>query len=55
MAYQVKRNWNTCSNTCKNVLETVNGELKSGIIKTTVGKLIFNESIPQDLGFVDRE
>lgn len=32
----------------------INGEMKSGIIKTTVGKLIFNESIPQDLGFVDR-
>jgi len=30
------------------------GVEKSGIIKTTVGKLIFNESIPQDLGFVDR-
>ena len=25
-----------------------------GIIKTTVGKIIFNESIPQDLGFIDR-
>jgi DNA-directed RNA polymerase subunit beta' len=25
-----------------------------GIIETTVGKVIFNESIPQDLGFVDR-
>ena len=33
----------------------VNGVLESGRIKTTVGKLIFNESIPQDLGFVDRE
>lgn len=33
----------------------VNGVLKSGRIKTTVGKLIFNESIPQDLGFVNRE
>ncbi|PRR79808.1 DNA-directed RNA polymerase subunit beta' [Clostridium vincentii] len=30
------------------------GVEKSGIIKTTVGKLLFNESIPQDLGFVDR-
>ena len=30
------------------------GVKKSGIIKTTVGKVIFNESIPQDLGFVDR-
>ncbi|MHC6178370.1 DNA-directed RNA polymerase subunit beta' [Clostridium sp. JNZ X4-2] len=26
----------------------------SGIIDTTPGKVIFNESIPQDLGFVDR-
>lgn len=26
----------------------------SGIIDTTVGKIIFNEHIPQDLGFVDR-
>ncbi|WP_029451422.1 DNA-directed RNA polymerase subunit beta' [Clostridium algidicarnis] len=32
----------------------INGEIKQGIIDTSVGKLIFNESIPQDLGFVDR-
>ena len=32
----------------------IDGVMKSGRIKTTVGKLIFNESIPQDLGFVDR-
>ena len=32
----------------------INGKKESGIIKTTVGKLIFNESIPQDLGFIDR-
>ena len=31
-----------------------NGVVTSGIISTTVGKLIFNQSIPQDLGFVDR-
>ena len=31
-----------------------NGVKTSGIISTTVGKIIFNESIPQDLGFVDR-
>lgn len=31
-----------------------NGVEVSGTIKTTVGKLIFNESIPQDLGFIDR-
>ena len=30
------------------------GEEVSGIIDCTPGKLIFNESIPQDLGFVDR-
>ncbi|OPJ60621.1 DNA-directed RNA polymerase subunit beta' [Clostridium oryzae] len=32
----------------------IDGEEVSGIIKTTVGKILFNESIPQDLGFVDR-
>ena len=31
-----------------------NGVKTSGIVKTTVGKIIFNQSIPQDLGFVDR-
>ncbi len=33
----------------------VNGERKSRLVRTTVGRLIFNEGIPQDLGFVDRE
>ncbi len=32
----------------------INGEKKSKVIETTVGKIIFNEAIPQDLGFVDR-
>jgi DNA-directed RNA polymerase subunit beta' len=32
----------------------IDGNEISGIIETTAGKLIFNESIPQDLGFVDR-
>ena len=32
----------------------VDGELKSRSIPTTVGRIIFNEPIPQDLGFVDR-
>lgn len=36
------------------LFKTIDGVEKTGIIKTTVGKLIFNESIPQDLGFVDR-
>ena len=30
------------------------GTEQTGIIETTVGRLIFNEIIPQDLGFVDR-
>ncbi len=32
----------------------INGEIVSGIVESTVGRLIFNEIIPQDLGFVDR-
>ena len=32
----------------------IDGEIKRGIIDTTVGKIIFNRAIPQDLGFVDR-
>ena len=31
------------------------GNVHSGIINTTLGRLIFNEILPQDLGFVDRE
>lgn len=37
------------------VTKEIDGELKSGIIKTTPGFIIFNECIPQDLGFVNRE
>ena len=33
--------------------ETEEG-VKSGIVVTTVGRIIYNEGIPQDLGFVDR-
>ena len=36
------------------VTKELNGELKSRIIKTTVGRIMFNRFIPQDLGFVDR-
>jgi len=36
------------------VSKITNGEKRYGIIDTTLGKLIFNESIPQNLGFVDR-
>jgi DNA-directed RNA polymerase subunit beta' len=34
--------------------KVIDGVEKSKIIETTLGRLIFNEAIPQDLGFVDR-
>ena len=36
------------------VTKTVDGVERSKIITTTVGRIIFNEPLPQDLGFVDR-
>ncbi|WP_394524921.1 DNA-directed RNA polymerase subunit beta' [Lacrimispora sp. JR3] len=30
------------------------GTVKSGVVESTVGRFIFNEIVPQDLGFVDR-
>ncbi len=33
----------------------VNGETVSHLVKTTIGRVIFNHSVPQDLGFVDRQ
>ena len=36
------------------VTKELDGAEKSMIISTTVGRIIFNEPIPQDLGFVDR-
>ena len=36
------------------ITKEVNGELKTGKIETSVGKIIFNQGIPQDLGFIDR-
>ena len=33
---------------------TVDGVERHKLVRTTVGRLIFNEGIPQDLGFVDR-
>ncbi len=32
----------------------VNGEMVTKLVETTLGKVIFNNPIPQDLGFVDR-
>ena len=36
------------------VTRNINGLEKTGLIDATVGRLIFNSKIPQDLGFVDR-
>ncbi len=32
----------------------VDGEMRHKLVTTTVGRLVYNEAIPQDLGFVDR-
>lgn len=32
----------------------IDGETRHKLVRTTVGRLLFNEGIPQDLGFVDR-
>ena len=36
------------------MFKEIEGEIQSKIIDATVGRLIFNEAVPQDLGFVDR-
>ena len=36
------------------VEKEINGEVKSKLIDATLGRLIFNSKIPQDLGYVDR-
>ena len=36
------------------IRKEVDGEEKIGTVQTTVGRLIYNQGIPQDLGFVDR-
>ncbi len=36
------------------VTKVINGEEKSALIDATYGRLIFNQRIPQDLGYVDR-
>lgn len=33
----------------------INGEIKHGKIETSVGRIIFNQGIPQDLGYINRE
>ncbi|SHK81414.1 DNA-directed RNA polymerase subunit beta' [Clostridium cavendishii DSM 21758] len=53
MAYEVKQIDIHAKINVK-VFREIDGEIKSGIIKTTPGKILFNECIPQDLGFFDR-
>lgn len=53
MAYQLKE-IDIHAKVKVKMTKTENGITESGIIETTPGKIIFNESIPQDLGFVDR-
>jgi DNA-directed RNA polymerase subunit beta' len=53
MAYQLKE-LELHSKIKVKITKIKDGEKISGIIDTTPGKIIFNESIPQDLGFVDR-
>ena len=36
------------------ITKEIDGELKSKKIETSVGRIIFNQGIPQDLGFIDR-
>ncbi len=36
------------------VYKEVDGEMRHKIIKTTLGRMIFNSKVPQDLGYVDR-
>jgi len=53
MAYQVKE-IDIHAKIKIRISKVIDGVEKLGIIDTTIGKVIFNESIPQDLGFVDR-
>ena len=37
------------------VSKEIDGEIKTKKIETSVGRIIFNQEIPQDLGFIDRK
>ena len=37
------------------VSKEIDGEIKTKKIETSVGRIIFNQGIPQDLGFIDRK
>ena len=54
MAYQLKKIGLQDEIIVRRTVE-VNGEKITGRVKTSVGKIIFNDAIPQDLGFTKRE
>ena len=37
------------------ITKEINGKMKTKKIETSVGRIIFNQGIPQDLGFINRE
>ena len=37
------------------ISKEIDGEIKTQKVETSVGRIIFNQGIPQDLGFIDRE
>ena len=53
MAYQTKA-ITLHENIRVRLTRTWKDETRRGIITTTVGRIIFNQAVPQDLGFVDR-
>ena len=36
------------------ITRDINGKSETGLVESTLGRFIFNEIVPQDLGFVDR-
>lgn len=54
MAYQVK-DIDLQAKIKVRLTKEINGMVYKKIVDTTVGKIIFNEAVPQDLGFVERE
>ncbi len=55
VAYQTKQLFLQDEIFCRRTVTTPNGNVVRGIIKTTVGRIIFNEAIPQNLGMVERK
>ncbi len=55
MAYQTKQLSLQDEIYVRRTVTLPDGNTYTGIVKTTCGRIIFNEQIPQDLGFVKRE